>query len=114
MISARKEKISRAVYKCWGTVYGDEWIGVDYDGRGQGFSVQDLIDGEFEIDFHCRKEWWIPGERIADVKNIVKQRLMDEGINLTKLKIYGKTYTISWMDNRKFVRIRRIEFVEKS
>lgn len=113
MISARKEKISKAVYKCWCTVYGDERIGVDYNGRGQGFSVHDLIDGEFEIDFHCRKEWWIPGERVADVKKIVKQRLMDEGINLTKLKIYGKPYAISWMNNRKYVEIYRIKFVEK-
>ena len=114
MVSAMEEKISSAVCKCWSTVYSDEWIGVDWDGRGQGFSVYSLINDEFEIDFHVRKEWWIPGERVADVKNIVRQRLMDEGINLTKLKIYGKTYTISWMDNRKFVRIRRIEFVEKS
>lgn len=113
MASVKGESIGRAICKCWSTVYSDEWIGVDWDGKGQGFSVHDLINGEFEIDFHCRKEWWIPGERVADVKSIVKQKLTDEGINLTKLKIYGKTYTTSWMDNRKFVKIHRLKFTEK-
>lgn len=114
MTSTMEEKISRTICKCWCTVYSDEWIGVDWNGRGQGFSVYSLINDEFEIDFHVRKEWWLPGERVADVKNIVKQKLIDNGINPTKLKIYGKAYAISWMDNRKYVAIHRIKFVEKS
>ncbi len=114
MISTIEEKISRAICECWSTVYSDEGIGVDWDGRGQGFSVYSLINDEFEIDFHCRKEWWIPGERVADVKNIVKQKLKEAGLDITKLRVYGAAFTIKWMDNRKFVRINRISFVEKS
>ena len=112
MTSTMEEKISRTICKCWGTVYSDEWIGVDWNGRGQGFSVYDLTDGEFEINFYDRKEWWILGERVADVKNIVKQKLIDAGINPTKLKVYGSTHSISWMNNRKYIAIHRIKFVE--
>ena len=114
MVSAMEEKISNAVYKCWSTVYSDEWIGVDWDGRGQGFSVHSLSNGEFEIDFHVRKEWWLPGERVADVKSRINQKLKEAGLDITKLRIYGAAFTISWMDNRKFVKIHRINFVEKS
>jgi len=113
MISVSEEAIGRAICKNWNTVYYDEHIGVDWAGRGQGFSVYDLIDGEFEIDFQVRKEWWILGERVADVKNIIKQKLIEAGITPTKLKIYGKAHTVSWMNNRKYVAIYRIKFVEK-
>ena len=110
--SVMDETIARAICNNWNTVYYDEHIGTDWEGRGQGFSIYDLIDDEFEINFHDRKEWWIPGERVADVKNIVKQKLMDAGINPTKLKVYGKTHIISWMNNRKYIAIHRIKFVE--
>ena len=114
MISSMEEKISNAVYKCWSTVYSDEWIGVDWDGKGQGFSVHSLSNGEFEIDFHVRKEWWLPGERVVDVKSRITRKLKEAGLDITKLRIYGAVFTISWMDNRKFVKIHRINFVEKS
>lgn len=113
LVSVSEEAIGRAICKNWSTVYNGEWIGVDWAGRGQGFGVHDLIDGEFEIDFHVRKEWWIPGERVADVKNIVKQKLIEAGITPTKLRVYGKAHTVSWMHNRKYVAIYRIKFVEK-
>jgi len=113
MVSVSEEAIGRAIYKNWNTIYSDEHIGVDWTGRGQGFSVRDLIDGEFQIDFQFRKEWWIPGEHVEDVKNIIKQKLTEAGITPTKLKIYGKTYPVSWMHNRKYVGIYRIKFVEK-
>ena len=114
MISTIEEKISSAICKCWSTVYSDEWIGVDWNGRGQGFGVHNLVNGEFEIDFHVRKEWWLPGDRVAEVKSMVKQKLKEAGLDTTKLRIYGAAFTISWMDNRKFVKIHRINFVEKS
>ena len=113
LVSVSDEAIGRAICNNWSTVYYDEHIGIDLAGRGQGFSVYDLIDGEFEINFHARKEWWIPGERVADVKNIIKQKLIAEGITPTKLRVYGKAHTISWMNNRKYVKIYRIKFVEK-
>ena len=113
MVSVMEETIGRAICNCWSTVYSDEHIGVDWAGKGQGFSIYDLTDGEFQIDFQARKEWWISGERVADIKNIVKQKLIEAGLNSTKLKIYGKTSIISWMHNRKFVEIYRIKFVEK-
>lgn len=113
MASVKGESIGRAICKCWSTVYSDEWIGVDYDGRGQGFSVHDLIDGAFQVNFINRKCWWIPGDRVADVKNIVKQKLKEAGIDTANLKIYGKAFTISWMNNRKFVKIHRLKFTEK-
>ena len=113
LVSVRDEKIGRAICNNWNTVYYDESIGIDWAGKGQGFSVYDLTDGEFEINFHDRKEWWILGERVADVKNIVKQKLIDAGINPTRLKVYGSTHSISWMNNRKYIAIHRIKFVEK-
>ena len=113
MVSVSEEAIGRARCKCWSTIYSDESIGIDWTGKGQGFNINDLIDGEFQIDFKARKEWWIPGERVADVKSIVKQKLLDAGINPTKLRVYGKAHNISWMNNRKYVEIYRIKFVEK-
>ena len=114
MATVKEEAIARAICKCWGTVYSDEYISMDWNGKGQGFSVYDLTNDEFQINFINRKCWWIPGERVAGVKNIVKQKLTEAGLDITKLRIYGKTFTINWIDNRKFVKIHRIKFVEKS
>lgn len=114
MITAMEEKISSAVCKCWSTVYSDEWISVDWEGRGQGFSVYRTAENEFQINFTNRKCWWLPGDRVTEVKGRVKQKLKEAGLNITNLRIYGAAFTLSWMNNRKFVKIHRIKFIEKS
>ncbi len=116
MISVSEEAIGRAICKCWSTIYSNESVSLDWSGRGQGFNITDLIDGEFQIDFKARKEWWIPGQRVADVKKIVKQKLKEAGLDVTKLKIYGSTHNVSWYGECKFckyVGIYKIIFTEK-
>ena len=113
MISVSEEAIGRAICKCWSTIYSDESIGIDWTGKGQGFNINDLIDGEFQIDFKARKGLWIPGNSAAEVKKIIKQKLTKAGLDITKLKVYGSTRNISWYGNSKYVGIYKIIFTEK-
>lgn len=110
------EEISRAICKCWNTIYSNEHIEVDWEGKGQGFNITDLNDSEFQIDFKARKEWWIPGQRVVDVKKIVKQKLKEAGLDVKKLKVYGSTHEVSWYGEMRFckyVGVYKISFVKR-
>jgi len=115
MSSENELKICRAICRCWETVYADEHVSIDmYTGTGMGFHVHELGNNTFQINFENRRCWWIAGDHVADVKDIVKQKLQEAGLHPTKLKIHGKTFIINWKDNRKYVKIHRIIFVDNT
>lgn len=116
MASVDKEAIGRAICKSWGTIYSNESVGIDWEGKGQGFSITNLNDNEFQIDFKARKEWWISGKCVADVKGIIRQKLAEAGLDVTRLRIYGSTHNVSWYGECRFckyVGIYKIIFNKK-
>lgn len=102
-----KDDLGRIIENNWHTIYNDEWFNYSYFTKDAYIYID---NNDVTISFPSRKHWFIKADKTIEAKSKLKKILIDSGLKFKNLKTYGKTNSIYWMHNDKYVGIYRIKF----